>query len=83
MPGAQKGNSRRSSVGRESIDGTLSGPLLQFGLAAELDRLHWDESWLHPTGRSPKTLLRYPDLRIALIAMKANTRHAMKAIRTQ
>ena len=27
-----------------------------------------------PTGRSSKTLVKYPDLRIVLIAMKANTR---------
>jgi quercetin dioxygenase-like cupin family protein len=74
MPIAQTGASRRSSVGHESIDGTLSGPLLQFDLASELDRLHRDESWLQPTGRSSKTLVKYPDLRIVLIAMKANTR---------
>jgi quercetin dioxygenase-like cupin family protein len=74
MLGAQTGNSRRSGGGHESIDGTLSGPLLQFGLADELDRLHRDESWLNPTGRSSKTLVKYPDLRIVLIAMKANTR---------
>ncbi len=74
MPIGQTGASRGSSVGHESIDGTLSGPLLQFDLAGELDRLHGDESWLHPTGRSSKTLVKYPDLRIVLIAMKANTR---------
>jgi quercetin dioxygenase-like cupin family protein len=62
------------SVGHESIDGTLSGSVLQFNLASELDQLHRDESWLHPTGRSSKTLVKYPDLRIVLIAMKANTR---------
>ena len=74
MPIGQTGASRGSSVGHESIDGTLSGPLLQFDLAGELDRLHRDESWLHPTGRSSKTLVKYSDLRIVLIAMKANTR---------
>jgi len=66
--------SRRSGVGHESLDGTLSGPLLQFDLASELDQLHRDDSWLHATGRSSKTLVKYPDLRIVLIAMKANTR---------
>lgn len=74
MPIAQTRASRRSGVGHESIDGTLSGPLLQFDLAAELDQLHRDESWQNPTGRSSKTLVKYPDLRIVLIAMKANTR---------
>src|SRR6202162_5042619 len=66
--------SRPHSAGHESIDGTLSGSVLQFSLASELDELHQDEAWLHPTGRSSKTLVKYPDLRIVLIAMKANTR---------
>ncbi len=66
--------SPRSRVGHEFIDGTLSGPMLQFDLASELDQLHRDESWLQTTGRSAKTLVKYPDLRIVLIAMKANTR---------
>ena len=62
------------SIGHQSIDGTLSGSVLQFNMASELDQLHRDESWLHPTGRSSKTLVKHPDLRIVLIAMKANTR---------
>jgi quercetin dioxygenase-like cupin family protein len=62
------------AVGHESIDGTLSGSVLQFNLARELDQLHRDESWLHPTGRSSRTIVKYADLRIVLIAMKANTR---------
>jgi len=74
MATAQSGASRGSTVGHESIDGTLSGPLLQFDLASELDQLHRDDSWLQPTGRSSKTLVKNPDLRIVLIAMKANTR---------
>jgi quercetin dioxygenase-like cupin family protein len=74
MPIAQTGASRRSGVGHKSVDGTLSGDLLRFDLASELDQLHRDESWLHPAGRSSKTLVKHPDLRIVLIAMKANTR---------
>jgi quercetin dioxygenase-like cupin family protein len=66
--------SQPRSVGHEFVGGTLSGSALQFDLAGELDQLHRDESWLHPAGRSSKTLARYPDLRIVLIAMKANTR---------
>jgi quercetin dioxygenase-like cupin family protein len=71
---AQAQASRRSDAGHDSIEGTLSGPLLQFDLAGELDQLHRNESWLQPTGRSSKTLVKHPDLRIVLIAMKANTR---------
>ena len=74
MATSQAQASRRSGVGHESIEGTLSGPLLQFDLTGELDQLHRDESWLQPTGRSSKTLVKHPDLRIVLIAMKANTR---------
>jgi quercetin dioxygenase-like cupin family protein len=74
MATAQAQASRRSGVGHDSIEGTLSGPLLQFDLASELDQLHRDESWLQLTGRSSKTLVKHPDLRIVLIAMKANTR---------
>src|ERR1700692_1110112 len=74
MPIAQTEASRRSSVGHESIDGTLSGLLLQFDLATELDQLHRDESWLQTTGRSSKTLGKHPDLPLALFGMRAHTR---------
>ncbi|MGH9680555.1 MAG: cupin domain-containing protein [Candidatus Acidiferrales bacterium] len=74
MPIAQTEASRRSGVGHKSIDGTLSGPLFQFDMASELNQLHRDESWQNLTGRSSKTLVKYPDLRIVLISMKANTR---------
>src|ERR1700686_5304394 len=74
MAQPKRKESQPPSVGHQSIDGTLSGSGLQFDLASELDQLHQDESWLHPTGRSSKTLVKHPDLRIVLIAMKANTR---------
>src|ERR1017187_6524727 len=74
MAQPQRKESQPPSVGHESIDGTLSRSVLQFNLASELAQLHRDESWLPPTGRSSKTLVKYPDLRIVLIAMKANTR---------
>jgi len=74
MAQPQRKESQPRSVGLESIDGTLRGSVLRFNLAGELDQLHQDEGWLHSTGRSSKTLVMYPDLRIVLIAMKANTR---------
>ncbi len=74
MATIRTGTSQGSGVGHESLDGALSRLLLQFDLASELDQLHRDESWLQPTGRSSKTLVKYPDLRIVLIAMRANTR---------
>src|SRR5579859_3293244 len=74
MAQLQRKESHLRSAGHESIDGTLSGSVLQFNLAGELDQLHRDDAWLHPMGRSSKTLVKYPNLRIVLIAMKANTR---------
>lgn len=74
MVTARSAAARGHSIGHESIDGTLSESVLQFNLAGELNQLHGDEAWLAPTGRSSKTLVKYPDLRIVLIAMKANTR---------
>src|ERR1700694_674114 len=74
MAQLKRKESQPRPVGHKSIDGTLSGSVLQFNLASELDQLHRDEAWLHPTGRSSKTLVKHPDLRIVLIAMKANTR---------
>ncbi len=70
----ETGAARCSGVGHESIDVTLSRPVLEFDLANELEELHRNESWAHPTGRSARTLVKYPDLRVALIAMKVNMR---------
>ena len=64
----------KTSAGHEFVEGTLSGPLLQFDLIGELDQLHQDESWQQAAGRGSKTLVKHPDLRIVLIAMKAKTR---------
>jgi quercetin dioxygenase-like cupin family protein len=74
MSMARAKSSRRSGVGHELIAGTLSGPLFQFDLADEIEQLHREESWLQTVERSSKTLVKYSDLRIVLIAMKANTR---------
>src|ERR1700682_1965450 len=74
MAQPKRKESQPRSVGHQSIDGTLSESVLQFNLASELDHLHRDDSWLQPTGRSSKTLVKHPDLRIVLIAMRANTR---------
>ncbi len=60
--------------GHASIEGTLDTPSLQFDLAKEIKELRKEESWNQETGRSSKTLVKHPDLRIVLILMKANTR---------
>ena len=51
----------------------LAEPLLQFDLLEELQQLRHEDSWQRQTGRSSKTLAKYPDFRIILVLMKANT----------
>ena len=51
----------------------LAQPLLQFDLAAEIEHLQQEDSWQWRTGRSSKTLVKQPDFRIVLVAMKAAT----------
>ena len=52
----------------------LAEPLLQIDLERELQQLRQEDSWQRETGRSSKTLAKYPDLRIVLILMKGGTR---------
>jgi len=51
----------------------LAQPLLQFDLAAEIEHLQREDSWQRCTGRSSRTLVKQPDFRIVLVAMKAAT----------
>ncbi len=51
----------------------LTGRMLQFDLAAETEQLRQEDPW-KSTSRNAKTLVKYPDLRIVLIAMKRGTR---------
>ncbi len=51
----------------------LAEPLLQIDMTRELQQLRQEESWQRETGRSSKTLAKYPDLRIVLILMKGGT----------
>ena len=52
----------------------LAEPVLQIDLERELQQLRQEESWQRETGRSSKTLAKYPDFRIVLILMKGGTR---------
>jgi quercetin dioxygenase-like cupin family protein len=52
----------------------LAEPLLQIDLERELQQLRQEDSWQRETGRSSKTLAKYPDFRIVLILMKRGTR---------
>ena len=49
-------------------------PLLQVDFERELQQLRREDSWQRETGRSSKTLAKYPDFRIVLILMKSGTR---------
>lgn len=51
----------------------LAEPLLQFDLNREVDELRREDSWERETGRSSKTLAKYPDFRIVLVLMKAGS----------
>ena len=52
----------------------LAEPLLQIDIERELQQLRREDSWQRETGRSSKTLAKYPDFRIVLILMKSGTR---------
>jgi quercetin dioxygenase-like cupin family protein len=46
---------------------------LRFNLSDELQQLRNQDSWKRETGRSSKTLAKYPDFRIVLVLMKDST----------
>jgi quercetin dioxygenase-like cupin family protein len=48
----------------------LADSLLRFNLSDELRRLREEDSWARGSGRSSKTLAKYPDFRIVLVLMK-------------
>lgn len=51
----------------------LAEPLLQIDFERQLQQLRREDSWQRETGRSSKTLAKYPDFRIVLILMKTGT----------
>ena len=52
----------------------LAAPALKVCIATAIKQQQKHESWQRGTGRSSTTLAKYPDLRIVLVSMKANTR---------
>jgi len=52
----------------------LAEPVLQIDFERELQQLRREDSWQRETGRSSKTLAKYPDFRIVMILMKSGTR---------
>ena len=51
----------------------LATPEMQFDLAAEADRLQREDAYAR-TGRNGITLVKHPDLRVVLTALRAKTR---------
>lgn len=52
--------------------GDLWAPLLHFNLGAEAQQLRSEERW--QSGHTARTLVKYPDLRVVLIAINAGGR---------
>jgi quercetin dioxygenase-like cupin family protein len=48
----------------------LADKLLHFNLSDELGQLREEDSWTRGSGRSSRTLAKYPDFRIVLVLMK-------------
>ncbi len=52
----------------------LGSSLLQVLIPDEVRSMWTEEAWQTGAGRSARTLVKYPDLRIVLVSMKAGTR---------
>ena len=50
----------------------MAGPFLEFDLDREIQQLHQEDTW--STGRNSKTLVKYADFRVVLMALKAGRR---------
>jgi quercetin dioxygenase-like cupin family protein len=51
---------------------SMSSPFLEFDLTSEVDRLHRESTWT--TGQNARTLIKYDDLRVVLMALKVGAR---------
>lgn len=75
MNKAQRKESQEAGgrTGHESLAGHLAAPVMEFDLSKEIAQLHQEEPWLR-TGRNSKTLVKQPDFRVVLIALKKGGR---------
>lgn len=71
MSGMGKNSTAESWTGREPHP--LTGTALTFDLAAEADALMREPTW-HAHGHNAKTLIKHPDVRMVLIALRAGAR---------
>jgi quercetin dioxygenase-like cupin family protein len=51
---------------------SMASPFLEFDLTSEVDRLQREGTW--NTGQNARTLIKYDDLRVVLMALKAGAR---------
>jgi len=70
MAQPKKKESQLSPVGHTMIGDTLGTLILQCDLLEEIQSLHKEDAWPQGTGPSSKTLVRHPDLRIVLLAIR-------------
>jgi len=50
----------------------MASPFLEFDLTAEMERLRDETTW--NTGRNSRTIVKYDDFRVVLMALQANMR---------
>jgi len=60
---------KEGRTGHDALTGHLNAPLMGFDIAREIEQLHEEEAWVR-AGRNSKTLVKQPDFRIVLIALK-------------
>jgi quercetin dioxygenase-like cupin family protein len=57
------------STHRRPHASSMASPFLEFDLTAEVSRLHGENTW--NSGRNARTLVKYDDLRVVVMALKA------------
>jgi quercetin dioxygenase-like cupin family protein len=67
MPGQAEGGQLRRTHAK-----SLAAPFLEFDLDRELELLHREAEWSN--GHNARTLAKYPDLRVVLIALQKGAR---------
>ncbi|HWG38023.1 MAG TPA: cupin domain-containing protein [Terriglobales bacterium] len=61
-------------VGHEQLEGELDRMLLRFDLPGELAHLRQQPAWKDGSGPSSTTLVKHPNLRVVLVALRAGQR---------
>jgi quercetin dioxygenase-like cupin family protein len=64
---------KEGRTGHDALEGYLTAPLMDFNLSKEIEQLHQEKAWLR-TDHNSKTLVKQPDFRIVLIALKKGGR---------